>query len=82
MVPMSNRYTVTSAWTAESLWGVYLVQTADLTDTRNGSVFTFGAYRVVDTTTGKQVGPVFKGETAWMDAERLASDFAVKAVHS
>lgn len=85
---MSNRYEVTSAWTAESLFGSFLVQTADLTDTRNGNVYTYGAYRIVDTRTGKPAirgkgGTVpFKGECAWMDAERLASDLALKERYS
>lgn len=81
---MSNRYKVSSAWTADSLFGSFLVQEADVTDTRNGTVYTYGAKRVVDTRTGKPAvrgkgGTVpFVGECAWMDAERLASDLALK----
>jgi hypothetical protein len=78
--PMSNRYHVSSAWTADSLFGSFLVQEADITDSRTGTVYTYGAKRVVDTRTGKPAkrgkgGTVpFMGECAWMDAERLARD--------
>lgn len=84
---MSNRYKVTSAWTSDSLFGSFLVQEADITDTRNGQVYTYGAKRVVDTRTGKPAvtgkgGTVpFYGECAWMDAERLAQDLATKEAY-
>lgn len=85
---MSNRHIVSSAWTADSLFGSFLVQEADITDPRTGIVYTYGAKRVVDTRTGKPAvrgkgGTVpFMGETAWMDAERLASDLALKERYS
>lgn len=47
----------------------------DLIDTR-GNEFHDGAYRVRQN--GKHI-KTFKGETAWMDAERLATDLALQA---
>lgn len=86
-VTYMSRYKVTSAWTPDSLFGNFLVQEADITDTLNGNVYTYGAKRVVDTRTGKPAkigkgGTVpFYGECAWMDAERLAQDLAMKEAY-
>lgn len=85
---MSNRYAVTSAWTADSLFGSFLVQEADITDKQNGTTYTYGAKRVVDVRTGKPAvrgkgGTVpFMGECAWMDAERLARDLATTEAYA
>jgi len=81
-----SRYKVGKDWdrTQETEFHgtVVAIEIADLTDTQDGRVYRFGAYRV--TKDGKPVsgkgGTVpFKGETAWMDAERLHRDilFAV-----
>jgi len=53
------------------------VQCADLVDTRNGHVYRAGAYRVLvhgKPIRGKGGTVPFKGETAWSDADRKASD--------
>jgi hypothetical protein len=49
------------------------IQCRDLVDTRSGQVYRDGAYRVI--APGKRT-KVFKGERAWSDADRLASDYA------
>lgn len=77
------RYRVTSPWSSDSRFGNFIVQSADIVDTKNGREYSEGAFRVVDGRTGKPVkgkGGVtpFFGETAWSDAERLASDLAMK----
>lgn len=74
------RYKVHSAWSDETTTGRFTVQAADALDTRTGHVYRDGAYRVVDTETGKPAkrgkgGTVpFYGETAWNDSRRLAED--------
>lgn len=59
----------------------FVIQDAPLRDRRTGTVYAEGAMRVVDERTGKVV-KTFKGECAWMNAERLASDMAVKERYS
>jgi len=78
---MSNRYKVTGAWSpADTAYLPFVIEEADMTDTRNGHLYIAGANRVIDHRTGKPAktgkgGTVpFKGETAWMDAARLAGD--------
>lgn len=97
-----GRYKVVSAWSLESSgnsWGfdddgndvvtVIGVQTADIEDTVNGTVYRDGAYRVVTGTVDNDTGEVakwkpiktgkggtvpFYGEMAWADAARLYDD--------
>jgi hypothetical protein len=75
-----SRYVICSEWTPafHQPYEPFIIQDADLRDTRNGSVYTDGAKRVIDSRTGKRVGPVFKGESAWAAAERQASDSYLK----
>lgn len=80
---MSNRYKVTGSWSPayNQPYAPFIIEEADIVDTRNGQVYTDGAMRV--TVDGKPAkrgkgGTVpFFGECAWMDAERLASDLAI-----
>lgn len=80
---MKNRYKVTGPWTTDKKFGVYMTQSADITDQVNGQLYRDGAYRVVrlgtmkPAKTGKGGTVPFYGETAWMDAERLAGDLDV-----
>jgi hypothetical protein len=78
---MSSRYRITErAWfTERTTYAPFIIQVTDCRDTRTGTVYADGAYRVVDARTGKAVrgkggSAPFYGETAWSDAERLASD--------
>lgn len=73
------RYKVTSPWTfSNTSFGDFHVQEADITDTKTGDVFRDGASRVVDgvgrAVKGKGGTAPFFGESAWSDAQRLASD--------
>lgn len=78
-----SRYKVVSEWTVSPspvVWGNFQIQEADALDTKNGTVYTDGAMRVVDVRTGKPAvkgkgGTIpFYGEMAWASAERLAND--------
>lgn len=78
------RYKVTTEFEDDTPWPPFMTQTADIVDTVNGDTFRQGAYRVIDLRTGKPAktgkgGTVpFFGETAWSDADRLASDLSMK----
>ncbi len=74
-----SRYKVSSPWsTATTVYDPYIVQVADIIDTRNGTTYRDGAQRVVlhgkPAKRGKGGTVPFYGESAWMDAERLAGD--------
>jgi hypothetical protein len=74
-----SRYRVHSEWQGTSEgYGSFRVEVADALDTKTGTVYTDGAYRVVrngkPAKKGKGGTVPFYGETAWSDAERLASD--------
>lgn len=83
-----SRYKVSSDWSpalqSREFYAPFLIEEAHIVDTRTGQEFVCGARRVVDTRTGKPAktgkgGTVpFFGESAWSDAERLASDLALK----
>lgn len=79
----SSRYKVVGSWDSESRFGSFVVQSAQIEDVRTGRLYAEGAYRVVDSRSGKPAkvgkgGTVpFYGELAWADAERLANDLAV-----
>lgn len=81
------RYKVNSEWTPAfgQSFGGFSVQEADALDTKTGDVFVNGASRVVDAdqrpVKGKGGTVPFFGETAWSDAERLASDLYFKAAY-
>lgn len=80
------RYKVHGAWLAEQETGYSAqfgvgVEVADCIDTRTGTVYREGAFRVLvdgKPVKGKGGTHPFMGETAWMDAERLASDICVE----
>jgi hypothetical protein len=83
------RYKVSSPWTFSNIsFGDFHVQEADITDTKTGDVFRDGASRVVDCShpderlhravKGKGGTTPFFGESAWSDAQRLASDLYYK----
>ncbi len=80
---MRNRYEVTGPWSADARFGDFITQDAPIKDKLTGTLYPGGAFRVVDGRTGKPAkkgkgGTVpFYGETAWMDAERLANDLAM-----
>lgn len=79
---MSNRYKVTGEWsTYRTTFAPFIIESADLVDTRSGHVYQDGAMRVtVDgkpAVRGKGGTTPFKGETAWSDADRLASDLVI-----
>ena len=61
----------------------YAIQSADLTDSRGGHVYRFGAYRVVrngkPAKRGKGGTIPFMGESAWSDAARLFDDIVFAA---
>ncbi len=78
---MSRYRTTDRPWFDENrTYAPFVVQVTDCIDTRTGTVYADGAYRVLDIRTGKPAkrgkgGTVpFYGETAWMNAERLAGD--------
>lgn len=72
-----SRYRILAPWSDDHTVGEFVVQCADLVDER-GTVFREGAWRVLDfdrhPVKGKGGTHPFKGETAWSDAERKASD--------
>lgn len=75
------RYKVISEWSADSRFGRFTVETADIRDTKGGREYARGAYRVVDengkaAVRGKGGTAPFFGESAWCGAERLARDLA------
>ena len=77
------RYKVTTEFEDDTPWLPFITQTADIVDTKTGDTFRQGAYRVVDTRTGKAVRgkggtTPFFGESAWSAADRLASDLCLK----
>lgn len=82
-----SRYTVSSPWSDDTPFPPFVVQSADIVDTKTGDTFREGASRVVDTRTGKAVRgkggtTPFFGESAWSAADRLASDLALKVRYS
>lgn len=85
------RYQIAGGWDEADRQTVYggsgavvlRIETADLVETTSGRRYVQGAYRV-SASRAVMVGdnkPVrsktFKGETAWMDAERLQRDMAM-----
>lgn len=83
---MRNRYKVAGAWSSNGEGaGRFLIQVADALDQQTNTIYREGAYRVIDTHTGKPAkvgkgGTVpFIGESAWSAAERLANDLYWKA---
>lgn len=79
-----SRYRITERpWMVEVEGARYNVEVTDCVDTRTGTVYADGAYRVTDARTGKAAkkgkgGTVpFYGETAWNDARRLADDLEI-----
>jgi hypothetical protein len=78
------RYRVHGEWqTSSDRYGSFVVEVADALDTKTGTVYTDGAYRVVrngkPAKKGKGGTVPFYGESAWSAAERLASDLFWKA---
>ena len=79
---MSARYVVDGPWTQANTWFAGLAkittETASLRDTRSGSVYREGAYRVrierKPALAGQPRTKTFKGETAWSHAEMYAYD--------
>jgi hypothetical protein len=81
---MRNRYVIAGPWSVnttstfdhDDATSTLTVETTDLRDTRSGTVYREGAYRVqvVSTVSGAPRTKVFKGETAWSQAERYAED--------
>lgn len=77
-----SRYKVEGSWHDRDYqpYEGFIIQHADARDTKIGTLYWSGAYRVLDAETRKPAkrgkgGTVpFYGETAWNDAERLASD--------
>lgn len=79
-----SRYSKVGEWRDEvalrNLFDPFVVQVADCLDGRNGDRFSNGAFRVIDSRSGKPArkgkgGTVpFYGEMAWADAQRLAND--------
>lgn len=76
---MARRYQICGEWrTREELSDGLAVQCAAITDTRTGTVYPSGAYRVVrdgrPAVRGKGGTVPFIGECAWSDADRLVAD--------
>ena len=75
-----SRYKLASVWhtlrTHDDRWRI---QHADAVDTRTGTIFQSGAYRVLDG--DKAVSKVFYGEVAWADADRLFYDLKFKEMY-
>lgn len=81
---MSKRYKRQGEYAIDSVYGRHATLVADLLDTRTGTVFREGAWAVSTVTDGRKAGSrqrPFEGETAWMDAERLASDLAMQDLY-
>lgn len=81
-----GRYRVHGPWRERSFQPGpgFIVEYADALDTKTGTVYEAGAYRVRSQLTGKPVRGKggthpFYGETAWCDADRLASDLYFEA---
>lgn len=77
----TQRYSVVAPWGNYQFEGSYAAQVADLLDKRTGRTYVEGAFRIIDSRTGKPVKgkggtSPFAGETAWSDAERLLRDLA------
>ena len=78
------RYKVTGTWYEVARFDNFLVEEADIVDTKTNTPYQGGARRVVNIETGKPVKgkggttPYF-GEMAWADSERLAGDLASAA---
>ncbi len=77
-----SRYKVTGTWSDhDSTYFPFIIQTADIVDTKCHDSYRDGAMRVVvdgkPAVRGKGGTVPFYGECAWMDAERLASDLAI-----
>jgi hypothetical protein len=76
------RYKVCSEWSEERASSVsgrrFSLQSADITDTKNGTVYRQGAYRVCEGLRPAKVGKggtvPFYGELAWAAGERLFGD--------
>lgn len=71
------RYKATGGWTIQEEWSQVMIETSDALDTKTGTVYRDGAYRVL--VDGKPIrgkgGTVpFFGEMAWADAQRLVDD--------
>lgn len=66
-----SRYVITDRpWFTERELDGFKLQVTDLLDTRTGTTYADGAYRVVDPN-GRRIGKVFKGETAWSQARNV-----------
>jgi hypothetical protein len=82
------RYKVVGPWSSEARWGSFVSQSAQIQDTKTGTLYSEGAYRVIDSRTGKPAkkgkgGTVpFFGETAWNDADRLLADLATAEAYA
>jgi len=75
------RYKVHGAWSIDASTTypdrVITIQRADCIDTRNGTIYRDGAYRVLvdgKAIKGKGGTTPYWGEMAWNDAERKADD--------
>lgn len=77
------RYKVAGAWSTDQESfrceaGVYAIQRADITDTKNGHVYRDGAYRIVlngkPYKKGKGGTVPWFGEMAWCSAGRILGD--------
>lgn len=83
---MMGRYRVAGEWSVDNELSRpgFWVEVADAHDTVTGVTYIGGAYRVTDRNNkpakrGKGGTIPFFGESAWSDAERLASDLYWKA---
>lgn len=79
------RYSINGSWSVESDSHGVRLECADLRDDLRGDVFRDGAYRVL--VDGKPIrgkgGTVpFKGESAWSDGERKASDLRLARIYA
>ncbi len=75
-----SRYKVHGEWSIDAVIGnKYATMVADCLDKQTGDVFREGAWCVTHVKPGTKGsrGKPFYGETAWSDAERLASDLAI-----
>jgi len=79
-----SRYKVHGEWFHDAKTGFGgMIMVADAIDTKNGDIFREGAWHVTTAKPGTKgsKGRPFYGETAWMDAERLASDLALAKMY-
>lgn len=78
-----SRYQISGGWSNDKQFGNFLTQCATVVDKQNRQRYSEGAFRVVRISddkpakTGKGGTVPFYGESAWSDAERLASDLAL-----